>query len=103
MADTIAFRGIEKQYLVRFSYGLILPKMAHINAAIRKYQFCGSSELFCSLVTATARAVDVSHCDGWRGQQRLNCEFRLIFHFILSAHACVQQWYRNPASKPQGR
>ena len=49
MADPVAFGGVEKQHLVRLGYGLILPNMPHIDAAIRKHQFRGGRELFRTL------------------------------------------------------
>ena len=61
MADSVAFGGVEKQHLVGLGYGLILPQMAHIDAAIRKHQFCSRRELFRTLVPAAAPAVHVSN------------------------------------------
>ena len=75
MADAVAFAGIEEQHLIRFGDSLVLPKVPHINTAIRKYQVRRSGRLLCTQLPAAALAVHVLDCNGLSLQKRVNGKF----------------------------
>jgi hypothetical protein len=56
MADAVAFTGIEEKHMVPFSYGLVMPKVAHIDAAIWKHQFSDNRIFFGTLLATTLAA-----------------------------------------------
>ena len=69
-------------------YGLVMPKMAHIDAAIWEDEFCSGRALFRTLVPAAALAVHVSDRNGRRFKQMLNGKFRHAFYFcFLTPHS----------------
>jgi hypothetical protein len=68
VADPVAFAGVEEQNLIGLGYGLVTRKMADVEAAIRKHQFCGSRALFRTLVTAAATALNIPDDNGLRFQ-----------------------------------
>jgi hypothetical protein len=62
--------------------------VAHIDASIRKDQFCSGRALFRTLVPAAALAVHVSDRNGRRFKQMLNGKFRHAFYFcFLTLHS----------------
>ena len=71
VADPVTFGGVEEQHLVRFGYGLVMPKMPHIDAAIRKYQLRVGRALFRTLIRAAALAAHVPDRNGRRFQQSI--------------------------------
>jgi hypothetical protein len=81
MADTVVLGGVEKQDLVRLSYGLIMSHMPDVDSTILKHQLRGGGALFATLLPAAALAVRVPDCDGRRFQQRMNDKFRSAFIF----------------------
>src|SRR5437667_8074425 len=97
MAHTVAFCGIEKQHLVRLGYGLIMPKMTQIDAAIGKHQFCGGCELFRTLMPAVALAVHVSNRNCRSAQQRFNGKLRqrliFVYQHTLSASRNIKAYH----------
>ena len=82
MTDPIAFKGIEKQHLVRFAYGLVMSNMPHIDASVRKHQLRGGRALFGALMAAGTPAVRVPNGNGWRSQQTFNNKFGDRFGFV---------------------
>ncbi len=79
MAHPITFAGVEKQHLVCLGYGLVVPNMTHVDAAIRKNKFCRGCPLFRTLVSAPALAAHVPNRNGRRFQQKLNGDFGHAF------------------------
>ena len=75
MTDPVAFKGIEKQHLVRFAYGLVMSNMPHIYASVRKYQLRGGRALFGALMAAGTPAVRVPNYNSWRSQQIFSNKF----------------------------
>src|SRR5262249_37705525 len=68
VANSVAFAGVKEQRLVGLGYGLLAPNMPHVDAAIWKHQFCSSRELFLTLVTAAAAAVQIPDANDLRFQ-----------------------------------
>src|ERR1700727_1913919 len=81
MADTVVLDSVEKQDLVRLSYGLIVPHMPDVDSTIGKHQLRGGCALSATLLPAAALTVRVPDCDGGRFQQRMNDKFRNAFIF----------------------
>jgi hypothetical protein len=86
MANTVAFRSIEEDHLVRFPYRLVAAKMTHEGASIREYEFRSGRELFGALTATTPLAIHVANLDGRRFEQRLSAEFRDVRILVFRAH-----------------
>jgi hypothetical protein len=72
VGDPVAFGGVEEQHLVCLGDGLVMPKMPHIDAAIRKHQLGGGRALFRARMRGAALAAHVPDRNGRRSQQILN-------------------------------
>ena len=79
LAHPITFGGIEKKHLVCLGYGLVVPNMTHVDAAIRKNKFRRGCPLFRTLVSAPALAAHVPNRNRRRFQQKLNGNLRHVF------------------------
>ena len=75
MAYAIAFVYVEKQDLIRLGYSLVVTKVPHIDASIRKHQLGSGRVLFFALLPVAALATHVAYNNGWGLQQRLNGKF----------------------------
>ena len=72
VAHTIPFVGVEKEHLVRLGYGLVVPNMTDVDAAVREDKFCRGCPFFGTFVPAPALAAHVADGNGRRLEQKLN-------------------------------
>jgi hypothetical protein len=76
MADAIALIGIEKQHLVGFGDGLIVPNAANVDTAVRENELRAPGALFRTLVFARPPATRIGDRDSARAEQPLGNDFR---------------------------
>lgn len=76
MADPIAFGCVKKKDLIPIGNRLVVPKVPHIDAAIRKHHLCGGGAFFVALVPTAPLAAHLIDRNSRSTKQRSNGEFR---------------------------
>jgi hypothetical protein len=55
----VFLRGVKEQYLVRFSNGLVVPEVSHVDTAVWKDQLSSGDRLYSALLAMTAATANI--------------------------------------------